>query len=91
LFFKNRQREDRTSSLWRVGTRGRVEGIKEEYRRVKILCIMYVNGKMRLVETIPEMRGRGIKENDRWGEFNYDIVRTFVNVIMYPKHNNNFF
>jgi hypothetical protein len=25
---------------------------------------MYVNGKMRPVETIPETRGRGIKENN---------------------------
>jgi hypothetical protein len=34
----------------------------------------YVNGKMRSVETIPEMgRGRGIKENDEGGKFNYDI------------------
>jgi hypothetical protein len=33
---------------------------------------MYVNGKMRPAETIPEMRGGGIKEND--GESNYDIL-----------------
>jgi hypothetical protein len=26
---------------------------------------MYENGKIRPVETIPEMRGGGIKENDR--------------------------
>jgi hypothetical protein len=33
--------------------------------------------------------GRGrIKENDGGGEFNY-IVRTFVNVAMYPHYNNN--
>jgi hypothetical protein len=25
------------------------------------------------VETIPGMQGKGIKENDGWGEFNYDI------------------
>jgi hypothetical protein len=31
-----------------------------------------------------------IKENDGEGEFKYDIVdvRTFVNVTMYPQHNN---
>jgi hypothetical protein len=34
---------------------------------------MYVNGKMRPVETIPGMEGEGIKENDGGGEFNYDI------------------
>jgi hypothetical protein len=35
---------------------------------------MYVNGKMRPVETIPGRRGEGIKEKDGGGEFNYDIV-----------------
>jgi hypothetical protein len=35
---------------------------------------MYENGKMRPDETIPEMGGRGIKENDGEGEFNCDIV-----------------
>jgi hypothetical protein len=38
---------------------------------------MYVNGKMRPVETIPRMGGGGIKENDGGGEFTYDI-RSFV-------------
>jgi hypothetical protein len=33
--------------------------------------------------------GEGIKENDGEGEFNYNIVRTFVNVTMYPRYNNN--
>jgi hypothetical protein len=32
---------------------------------------------------------RGIKENDGRGTFSYDILRTFVNVTMYPQHNNN--
>jgi hypothetical protein len=42
------------------------------------------------VETIPGMGGEGIKENDGGGKFNYDwyIVRTFVNVTIYPQHNN---
>jgi hypothetical protein len=35
---------------------------------------MYVNGKMISVETIPGMGGRGVKENDGWGEFKYDIL-----------------
>jgi hypothetical protein len=35
---------------------------------------MYVNGKMRLVETIPGLWGKGIKENDGRGEFNHDIL-----------------
>jgi hypothetical protein len=35
---------------------------------------MYENGKMRPVETVLRMGGRGIKENDGGGEFNYDIL-----------------
>jgi hypothetical protein len=30
--------------------------------------------KMRPVETIPEMRVGGIKENDGGGEFSYDVL-----------------
>jgi hypothetical protein len=35
---------------------------------------MYVNGKMRTVETIPGMREGGIKKNDGGGEFKCDIL-----------------
>jgi hypothetical protein len=35
---------------------------------------MYVNGKLRPVESIPGMGGEGIKKNDCWGEFNYGIL-----------------
>jgi hypothetical protein len=35
---------------------------------------MCENGKMRPVETIPEMGGGRIKENDRGSEFNYDTL-----------------
>jgi hypothetical protein len=34
---------------------------------------MYVNGKIRPVEIIPGIVGRGQKENDGGGELNYDI------------------
>jgi hypothetical protein len=34
---------------------------------------MYVNGKMRTTETVPEMGGGRIKESGRGGEFKYDI------------------
>jgi hypothetical protein len=44
--------------------------------------------KMRPVRTIPGMGEGGMKVNDGGGEFNYDI-RTYVNVTMYPQHNNN--
>jgi hypothetical protein len=35
---------------------------------------MYINRKLRPVETIPGMRGRWIWENDGGGESNYDIL-----------------
>jgi hypothetical protein len=35
---------------------------------------MNENGKVRPVETIPEMGTWGIKENDGGNEFNYDIL-----------------
>jgi hypothetical protein len=35
---------------------------------------MYENGQRRCVETIPEMGGRRIKQNDGGGEFSYDIL-----------------
>jgi hypothetical protein len=38
---------------------------------------MYVNGKMRLVETVPGMVGGGIKENGGGGEFRYDLFDVF--------------
>jgi hypothetical protein len=54
---------------------------------VKYCAHMCVNGKMRPVETIPGMGGRGIEGNDGGGEFKCDI-RIFVNVIMYSQCNN---
>jgi hypothetical protein len=42
---------------------------------------MYVNGKMRPVETIPGM-------GERMNSTITHIIRTFVNVIMYPQYNN---
>jgi hypothetical protein len=53
---------------------------------------MSINGKMKLVETIP-----GIEERDDKGEwwrrwiqalYIWYIERTFVNATMYPEHNN---
>jgi hypothetical protein len=35
---------------------------------------MCENGKMRPAETIPGVRGWGIKEKDNGGEFSYDIL-----------------
>jgi hypothetical protein len=46
---------------------------------------MYENGKMWHVETVPEMGGGWINENDGGGWIHlWYIVRTFVNVTMYP-------
>jgi hypothetical protein len=49
---------------------------------------MYVNGKMRPVEIIPEMGGREDKGEFRKGWVWY-IVRTFVNVTRYSQYKNN--
>jgi hypothetical protein len=54
---------------------------------VQILGTYVWNAKMRPVETVPGIGGREIKENGEGGEFKYGIwyiVRTFVNVTMYP-------
>jgi hypothetical protein len=51
------------------------ENVGKGCRRVNMLqyCVhMYVNGKMRLIGTLPRM-GKGDKENDREGEFKYNI------------------
>jgi hypothetical protein len=50
---------------------------------------MYENGKMRPVETTPGMGGRRIKENDGGVNSIIYIVRTFINVTIYPVHSNN--
>jgi hypothetical protein len=49
---------------------------------------MWSNGKMRPVEIIPGMGEVGIKENSGGGKFNCDLCMNFVNVTMYPQHNN---
>jgi hypothetical protein len=45
---------------------------------ISIICnyvLLYKNGKMRPVETIPGIGGGGrIKENDGGGKFSYDIL-----------------
>jgi hypothetical protein len=47
----------------------------EEVNMVEYYVLIYENGKMRPVETIPGMGGGRIKENDGGGEFNYDILQ----------------
>jgi hypothetical protein len=51
---------------------------------------MYVNRKMRPVETIPGMGGGGSKGEcwKEWVQLWY-TVRTFINVTMYLQYNNN--
>jgi hypothetical protein len=55
-------------------------------------CVhMYVNGKTRLVETIPGMKGWGIKGNEGRGEFDYDIFcKSFCKYYNVPQHNTKF-
>jgi hypothetical protein len=60
-----------------VGTSGRGEDIRKGCRRMNMVeyyVLMRENGKMRPVETIPEIGGGCIKDNDGGGEFNYDIL-----------------
>jgi hypothetical protein len=67
------------------------EDIRKGCRRMNVVdyyVSMYENGKMKPVETVPRKGGGGVKENDGGGKFNYDTVRTFVNVTMYPQCNN---
>jgi hypothetical protein len=51
---------------------------------------MYINRKMRPIETILRMWGEGIKEDDEGGEFNnyIFIVSNFVSVTMGLQYNN---
>jgi hypothetical protein len=49
---------------------------------------MYVNGKIRHIETSRNWR-KEKKENDGGGEINYDMLRTFVNNTLYPHSKNN--
>jgi hypothetical protein len=65
-----------------VGSRGgwhqwEGEDISKGCRRVNMVeyyVLMYENGTMRPVETIPGMGGGWIKEDDGGGDFNYDIL-----------------
>jgi hypothetical protein len=41
---------------------------------VEMYVLMYENGKRDLLRLFWEWRGRGIKENDGGGEFNYGIL-----------------
>jgi hypothetical protein len=50
---------------------------------------MYVNGKMRPVETIPGMGVGPIKEKDGGVNSSISDIRTFANGTVYSQHNNN--
>jgi hypothetical protein len=51
---------------------------------VEILCIHIHKWKNETIDTILGMEERGLKENDGGYGFNYDMIRPFVNVTMYP-------
>jgi hypothetical protein len=56
---------------------GGSEEVEKGCRRVnivQILCSHESKWKMIPVETIPEIGGKGIKENEGEGEFKYDIL-----------------
>jgi hypothetical protein len=67
------------------------EEIRNGWRRVNMVeyyALMYENGEMRPVETVP---GMGEDEGEWWRGWiwlRYN-VSSFVNVTMYPQHNNN--
>jgi hypothetical protein len=53
--------------VWGLGTSGKGEDVGKGYRRVmwcKYCVYMYINGKMRPVETIPRIGRGSIKENE---------------------------
>jgi hypothetical protein len=45
---------------------------EDEYGGNKVY--MYVNAKMISIETVPRIRGEGMKESSKGGEFKYDII-----------------
>jgi hypothetical protein len=49
---------------------------------------MYENGKMRLIETIPGMDGRGNKR-EKWKELSMIHCKN-INALTYPQYNNSF-
>jgi hypothetical protein len=57
LFYKKGEQESKTGPVWEVGSSGNGEEIRKGCERenmVEIFCThIYVNGKMRPVETIP--------------------------------------
>jgi hypothetical protein len=40
--------------------------------------LMFENGEMRLVEIIPGIGRRGVRENDGVGEFSYDVLQELL-------------
>jgi hypothetical protein len=37
---------------------------------------VYINRKMIPIETVPRIRGGGVKESSGWGDFKEDILNT---------------
>jgi hypothetical protein len=86
-FSKNGEWEGKTGPVWGlVPVEG--EDIRKRCRRIKVwkyCALLYENGKVRPVETIPG-RGEGrIKENDGRGEFNYEYCMKFGKCHNVPK------
>jgi hypothetical protein len=73
-FYKNREKEDKTGPVWGAGASGRGEDMGRVGGWIWCqYCVhMYVNEKNETCWNY-SLNGRGIKENDVGGEFNYDI------------------
>jgi hypothetical protein len=76
-FFKNREQVGKSGPVWALVPVGEGRNIRKGCGKVNMVeyyVLMYENGKMRPVETLPGMGGGRIKENDGGGEFNCDIL-----------------
>jgi hypothetical protein len=74
--FQNRSQKGKTGPVWGfiVLERGKYKEKVQEGGYGGDIMYSCMKMAMRPVETILVMRGRGIKENDGRGEFNYDIL-----------------
>jgi hypothetical protein len=82
---------ERQNTCWlRVGTSGSGEDIRKSCRRINMVEILSINGKWELLKLFQEWGGEGEK-GEQWRGFIqlWYILRTFINVTMYPQYNNN--
>jgi hypothetical protein len=95
FFLQIQEQKARTGPVWRLVSVGgggvcEAKGVRG-WIQCKYCVHMYVNVKIRPVETIPRI-GRG-KKGEWWREwiqllYTWYTVRTFISVTMYLQHNN---